>query len=98
MSKLVKSVETKRKSETKTVFQNNIVYHSKTVNGWAIIILPENIIIDNYHIKKSHIHLQPDKHFIKEEIDEQDQYKILEIVFKHLDNNTKLDLEKLKEE
>ncbi|MBR5504264.1 MAG: hypothetical protein IKV87_07480 [Methanobrevibacter sp.] len=60
--------------------------------------MPDNILIDNYHIDKAHIHPNPEKHIIKEEIGVDDSEKVLDIVLKHLYENDDLDLDKLKKE
>jgi len=76
-----------RKTQESFRIHDNIVYHANTHLGWSIVIMPENIIIDNYHVKNAHIHPSPKKHYIKIFIDNQNQYKILEIVLLHLDTN-----------
>lgn len=60
--------------------------------------MPDNILIDNYHIDKAHIHPNPKKHIIKEEIGEDNPKKVYETVLKHLYENDDLDLDKLKRE
>lgn len=77
---------------------DKIVYHANTHLGWSIVIMPDNILIDNYHTHINHIHPNTKKHFIKNNLDEQDQYKILDMVLLHLDRNNGLILELLEEE
>lgn len=38
-----------RKIQNKTIVKDWIIYHAKTPNGWSIVIMPDNILIDNYH-------------------------------------------------
>lgn len=88
----------KRKTQDKIIVKDNIVYHAKTHLGWSIVIMPDNILIDNYHTHVAHIHPDPKKHFIKNNLNNHDQYKILEIVLLHLDINNGLILDLLEEE
>lgn len=94
----IKTQKDHRKTQTKYVFPNNIIYHANTKLGWSIIIEPDNIIIDNYHINKAHIHYNPEKHYLKKTIKEEDQKIILDIVIKHITRNDGLILNELKEE
>lgn len=87
-----------RKVQSKYHINDKIVYHANTHLGWSIVIMPDNVLIDNYHTNIAHIHPNPKKHFIKNNLNEQDQYKILEIVLLHLDVNNGLILELLEEE
>lgn len=58
-----------RKSQTKNTLYNKDVYIVKLVESkWSVVIMPDNIIIDNYHITYPHIHPEPDKHYLKEKI------------------------------
>lgn len=88
----------KRKTQTMKTIGDKKVYSANTPNGWSIVIMPDNILIDNYHIDEAHIHPEPEKHIIKEDIKEQDPEKILAIVLIHLNNNNGLNLSLLKKE
>ena len=37
-----------RKTQNKTIIGDKILYKVITPNGWSIIIMPDNILIDNY--------------------------------------------------
>lgn len=87
-----------RKTQTKIVLGHHEVYYANTDLGWSIVIEPEDIIIDNYHINKSHIHYNPEKHYLKQTFPEENPQVILQIVLNHLNKNGNLDLEELKEE
>lgn len=87
-----------RKVQEKHQIKDKIVYHANTHLGWSIVIMPDNVLIDNYHTHIAHIHPYPKKHFIKKNLKNQDQYKILDIVLLHIDLNNGLKLELLEEE
>lgn len=87
-----------RKKQSPILVNGKTVYKAETPQGWAIAIMPDNILIDNYHIDKTHIHPNPKKHIIKEEISEDNPEKVYETVLKHLYENNGLNLEKLKRE
>ena len=87
-----------RKKQSSILVNGKTVYKAETPQGWAIVIMPDNILIDNYHIDKAHIHPNPKKHIIKEEIGTDNAEKVYETVLKHLYENDELNLEKLKRE
>lgn len=87
-----------RKKQSSILVNGKTVYKAETPHGWAIVIMPDNILIDNYHIDKAHIHPNPKKHIIKEEIGEDNPKKVYETVLKHLYENDDLNLDKLKKE
>ena len=45
-----------RKKQNQIPIGDKILYKVKTPNGWSIIIMPDNILIDNYYVGKAHIH------------------------------------------
>ena len=57
-----------RKIQNKDMIGDKLIYTAKTPNGWSIVIMPDNILIDNYHINKVHIHPNPKNHVHKVEI------------------------------
>ena len=87
-----------RKKQSPILVNGKTVYKAETPQGWAIVIMPDNILIDNYHIDKAHIHPNPKKHIIKEEIGEDDSEKVYETVLKHLYENDELNRDNLKRE
>lgn len=87
-----------RKKQSPILVNGKTVYKAETPQGWAIAIMPDNILIDNYHIDKTHIHPNPKKHIIKEEISEDNPEKVYETVLKHLYENDELNLDNLKRE
>jgi hypothetical protein len=83
------------KTQIKYKVENNIVYSATTKGGWAITIMPEEIVIDNYHSKGGHIHPKPENHDIEIKIKHNAQIPNLNLVFTHLKRHKGLKLEKL---
>lgn len=54
-----------RKLQRKYQVNNKIVYHANTHLGWSIVIMPDNVLIDNYQTHIAHIHPNPKKHLLK---------------------------------
>ena len=57
----------KRSQDQITLF-NKTIFQAVTDSGWSVVIMPESILIDNYHHGYVHIHPYPDEHDIKEKI------------------------------
>ncbi|GAA5818824.1 MAG: conserved hypothetical protein [Methanobrevibacter sp. CfCl-M3] len=52
-----------RKRQEKAVLYEKEVYKTELLpDKWSIIIMPDNIVIDNYHNKEPHIHPNPENH------------------------------------
>lgn len=62
---------------------------------WSVVIMPDSIIIDNYHIRYPHIHPDPDKHYLNEEIKAKNGYDVYNKVIYYIENNEGLNLKKL---
>lgn len=77
----------KRETREVETIHGNYIKSRKSKKGWAIMIIPPNIRIDNFH-GYAHIHFSPKgkKHRIKEENFD----KIYQIVRIHLKKNKKL--------
>ena len=73
-----------RKIQNKTIVKDWIIYHAKTPNVWSIVIMPDNILIDNYHLGYPHIHPNPENHETKIQIKDQDSEKIKETIFDYI--------------
>ena len=86
-----------RKIQNKIMIGDKLIYTAKTANGWSIVIMPDNILIDNYHIDKVHIHPDPKNHVHKVEINQQNMNKILETIKDYLNASKILDVEELME-
>jgi hypothetical protein len=75
---------------------NYDVYERETMKGWAIVIMPSGIKIDNFH-GFSHFHFsQEDKKHHKITINTKEEAYY--IVFNHIIKNEKLNPKKLFEE
>lgn len=86
-----------RKTQSKTLIGDRILYNVKTPNGWSIIIMPDNILIDNYHVGNAHIHPDPNNHSFKIELGQQGSDKIFEIIKNYLNVSKAFDVEELVE-
>jgi hypothetical protein len=72
---------------------DKIIYHRKSKRGWAIVIMPDNIRIDNFH-GFSHIHLEfKGKH---EPIKYDSFETVLNIIIDHIEINKGLNKKKLR--
>jgi len=84
------------KSQIKKRLYDKDVYLSdfktRTQENWAVIIMPDNIIIDNYHKKEVHIHYDSNKHYLSEKINITDRCKVFEKVMNHIEDNRGLNL------
>jgi hypothetical protein len=81
----------------KSSIGDKIIYNVKTPNGWSIIIMPDNILIDNYHIDTAHIHPDPENHVKKIKLSEQDPDKIFEAIKEYLQVSDRFDVSELME-
>jgi len=82
----------KEKHQTVIEKYNKQVYGSYTKKGWAIVIMPDDILIDNYHHGYPHIHPE------REEIKTKTLEDTLNHVLIHLEDNKGINLKKLREE
>ena len=71
---------------------NKKVYGSFNKKGWSVVIMPDDILIDNYHHGYPHIH--PDR----EEIKTKTLNDTLTVVLRHLEKNKGINLSKLRKE
>lgn len=72
-----------------------IIYTGKSIRGWKIIIMPDEIRIDNYY-KPSHIHVQNNGIHIPIKYKNYEETGL--IIELHLAKNKGIDLKKLMEE
>ena len=86
-----------RKTQNKILIGDKIIYRVNTPNGWSIIIMPDNILIDNYHINKAHIHPNPKEHVYKIELGLNDPDEIFETIKDYLNVSKIFDVEELME-
>lgn len=82
----------------KTNKNQRIIYYDKQLifqkskRGWAVVIMPDNILIDNY--EHGYLHIHPNR----DEIKTNSMEEVLNIVKLHIEINKKVDFKKLKEE
>ena len=86
-----------RKTQEKSEVGDKIIYDVETPNGWSIVIMPDNILIDNYHIGKTHIHPDPSNHSHKIELKYDDSKEIKEIILDYLSICNNIDVDELLE-
>lgn len=86
-----------RKKQNKSSVGDKILYKVKTPNGWSIIIMPDNILIDNYHVGKAHIHPDSQNHAHRIELSLQDCEKIYELIKDYLNVSDEFDINELME-
>ena len=84
-----------RKKQNQIPIGDKILYKVKTPNGWSIIIMPDNILIDNYHVGKAHIHPDPQNHTYRVELSLQNCEKIYEMIKDYLNVTNNFDIEEL---
>ncbi|MEE1117804.1 hypothetical protein [Methanosphaera sp.] len=73
------------------LYEKRIIFQ-ETIRGWSIVIMPDNILIDNYEHGFPHIH--PDRAMIKTKT----LYETLFIVKAHIEKYKKVELDLLREE
>lgn len=86
-----------RKTQNKIKLGDKLIYSANTPNGWSIVIMPDNILIDNYHINKAHIHPKPEKHSYKVMLGKQNQKEIFEIIKDYIHSTNRFDIDELME-
>jgi trans-aconitate methyltransferase len=78
-------------SEKIRIYDKNI-YLNNSPKCWSIVIMPDNILLDNFHHGYAHLH--PDK----KEIITKTREKTLEKVLNHLHENKKINFKQLEKE
>ncbi|MGL4669207.1 MAG: hypothetical protein ACRCVG_01220 [Methanobacteriaceae archaeon] len=78
------------KTQTMLHLERKTIYVVTASGGWSIIIMPDEVLLDNYHNKWGHIHPNPENH--KEEIiiKHNTQNENLNIVANHIKTNKKI--------
>ena len=84
-----------RKKQSSILVNGKTVYKAETPYGWAIVIMPANILIDNYHVGKAHIHPDSQNHTYRVELSLQDCEKIYELIKDYLNVSKNFDIEEL---
>lgn len=86
-----------RKVQNKIFVGDKTIYSANTPNGWSIVIMPDNILIDNYHTGSVHIHPDPKNHIFTVKLRQQTKDEIFEIIKDYLSVSGVLDVEELME-
>lgn len=73
------------------LYEKRIIFQ-ETVRGWSIVIMPDNILLDNYDHGSPHIHQD------KSEIRTKTLYETLFVVKSHIEKYKKIELDLLREE
>ncbi|RBQ22919.1 hypothetical protein ALNOE001_13080 [Candidatus Methanobinarius endosymbioticus] len=84
-----------KRSQSHIEIHNKIIYRTETTTGWSILIMPDGILLDNYHHGYIHIHPNPNKHNIKEKIKDNNRDKIYMVVCNHINHHMDLALKTL---
>ena len=84
-----------RKNQEILKIHGKLVYKVIFGISWSIVIMPDNIIIDNYHNKPPHVHPDNEKHYKKIYIANTNLNVIYSIVYNHIDKNKYLILDEL---
>ena len=82
----------KTNKNQKIIYYDKQLIFQKSKRGWTVVIMPDNILIDNYEHGYPHIHPNRD------EIKTNSMKEVLNIVKLHIEINKKVDFKKLKEE
>jgi hypothetical protein len=75
-----------------TQIYDKLVYQNRSPKGWSIVIMPDKILIDNYHHGYPHIH--PDR----KEIRTNNQKETFNIVINHIHKNKGINYNELRKE
>lgn len=85
-----------RKKQNKNKYYGKDVYKTELLpDNWSVIIMPDNIIMDNYHNKEPHIHPNPEKHEEQYSIQAKTMEECYNKLIEHLHRNEGLNLKKL---
>ena len=84
-------------SKTQTVLhiQGKAIYIVKATGGWSLMIMPDEILLDNYHNKGAHIHPEPEEHKKEIKIRFNTQSENLNIIVNHINQNKKVIIKEL---
>jgi len=86
----------KRRDSLKTDFYGKIIYYENSKRGWAIVIMPDSIRIDNFYLP-SHLHVKIYGIHIPVKYKEMDEVELI-IKYHIARNEGKINLKELKEE
>ncbi|MBF4468621.1 MAG: hypothetical protein ISP01_04385 [Methanobrevibacter arboriphilus] len=75
--------------------QGKTIYIVKSTGGWSLMIMPDEILLDNYHNKGGHIHPEPENHKKEIKIKFNTQTENLNIIVTHINQNKKVIIKEL---
>ena len=78
--------------DKKFIINDKEIIYRNSKRGWAIVIMPDKILIDNYEHGYAHIH--PDR----KEIRTQKLEETLNIIYQHINKHNGVDLKELRQE
>lgn len=87
-----------RKNQTLIKIYNYSLYKVSTPNGWSIVIMDENILFDNYHLKGVHVHYNSNNHSDWLKIKDFSMDELFLIILEHIRKNKELNLNELLKE
>lgn len=86
----------KERNRMKSNFHEKIIYYDKSKRGWAIVVMPDSIRIDNFYLP-THLHVKIYGIHIPIKYKEMDEVGL--ILKRHIArNNGKINLKELKKE
>lgn len=84
-----------KRSQDHVEIHGKIIYKAETTTGWSVVIMPDGILIDNYHHGYTHIHPNPNIHGLKEKIKDNTHDKVHMIICNHIEMNECINLKSL---
>ena len=86
----------KRRNRTKEKFYEKTIYYDASKRGWAIVIMPDSIRIDNFHLP-THFHVEVYGIHIPVKYKEMDEVGLI-LRYHIAKNDGKINLKELKKE
>jgi hypothetical protein len=83
------------KEQTTLHIQGKTIYIVTIQRGWNLIIMPDEIILDNYHNKGGHIHPEPKEHKKEIKIKFNTQTENLNMLMNHINKNKRVIIKEL---
>jgi hypothetical protein len=85
----------KNRTTSKILIENKEIYRDKSARGWAIVVMPDEIRVDNYH-GFTHIHLSLDGDKIPIKYSDRDEVFVM--IREHIIKNKNIIKKELLEE
>jgi len=84
-----------KRSQDSISVSDYIIYKAETDSGWSVVIMPDGILINNYHHGYVHIHPDANNHGKRIIIGDYNQDQVHYIVYNHIFYNKKLIIKEL---